>query len=74
MDFHSETTYQPIDNDAKVVDKVFTVEKVVGSQQEVPRQTTEPRQTMDAIHLVSNWYYFFEAFHLNKQRLLIKLN
>lgn len=64
-----EKTYQPINHDAEVVDKVFAIEKVVGSQQEVPRQATEPRQTVDAIHLVSNRNYFFETFHLNKQRL-----
>lgn len=55
----------PAHGNAKVIDQVFAIEKVVGGEQKVPGQGTKPWQPVDAIDRISDVDDFLEALHLN---------
>jgi hypothetical protein len=60
-----EITHRPIDHDTEVINKVFSIEEVVGSKQEVPGERAEPRQPMDSVHRIANVDNFLKTFHLD---------
>lgn len=58
-----------VEHDAKIVEQILAIEKVVWCQQEIPRKATEPWQTVNAVDLIANSDDFLKAFHLHRQRL-----
>lgn len=68
----NSTTYRSVDDNTKVVNKAFSVEEVVGSDEEVPGERAEPWQSMDAIHCVPDVDDLFKTLHLYYQCLPTK--